>query len=127
MVRNVDGVKFSAGDLQRKGSGPLFEGRRAVFGAERKAAEDLVGDYLLERQAKKENLSVEALLKKHVDDTIEKNSKLRDFSYDGASHNRTPHVKVRDYAPASQVGRIHFALDSDNARLIVDHVGLKLY
>lgn len=61
------------------------------------------------------------------DDTIEKNSKLRDFSYDDASHNRTPHVKVRDYAPPSQVGRIHFALDADNVRLIVDHVGLKLY
>ncbi|HKU31184.1 MAG TPA: hypothetical protein VJQ60_11910 [Arthrobacter sp.] len=61
------------------------------------------------------------------DDTIEKDSKLRDFSYSGTIHNRTPHVKVRDYAPPSQVGRIHFALDSDNARLIVDHVGLKLY
>ncbi|MGW0042212.1 hypothetical protein [Rhodococcus sp. NPDC003348] len=61
------------------------------------------------------------------DDTIEKNSRIRDFDYDGETYNRTPHVKVRDYAPPSHVGRIHFALDHQNRRLIVDHVGLKLY
>ncbi|MEV0157693.1 hypothetical protein AB0H57_28780 [Micromonospora sp. NPDC050686] len=61
------------------------------------------------------------------DDKIEKASKIRYFDYEGATHDRTPHVKVRDHAPPSQVGRIHFALDSENRRLIVDHVGLKLY
>lgn len=61
------------------------------------------------------------------DDTIEKNSKMRYFDYDGATHDRTPHVKVRDHAPQSQVGRIHFALHHEGQRLIVDHVGLKLY
>ncbi|MFE3289408.1 hypothetical protein [Rhodococcus sp. NPDC059234] len=61
------------------------------------------------------------------DDRIEKNAKLRDFEYDGRTHNRTPHVKVRDHTAPSQVGRIHFALDSGNRRIIVDHVGLKLY
>ncbi|MBD8063752.1 hypothetical protein [Oceanitalea stevensii] len=61
------------------------------------------------------------------DDTIEKNSKMRYFDYDGATHDRTPHVKVRDHAPPSQVGRIHFALHHEGRRLIVDHVGLKLY
>ena len=61
------------------------------------------------------------------DDTIEKNAKLRDFEYERETHRRTPHVKVRDYTAPSQVGRIHFALDSDGRRLIVDHVGLKLY
>lgn len=61
------------------------------------------------------------------DDTIEKNSKMRYFDYDGAVHDRTPHVKVRDHAPPSQVGRIHFALHHEGQRLVVDHVGLKLY
>jgi hypothetical protein len=61
------------------------------------------------------------------DDKIEKTSKIRYFDYEGAAHDRTPHVKVRDYAPPSQVGRIHFALEPENRRLIVDHVGLKLY
>lgn len=61
------------------------------------------------------------------DDTIEKSSRLRDFDYGGVIYNRTPHVKVRDHAAPSQVGRIHFALDRENRRIIVDHVGLKLY
>lgn len=61
------------------------------------------------------------------DDTIEKAPKLRNFDYKGATYDRTPHVKVRDHAPPSQVGRIHFALHHDQRRLIVDHVGLKLY
>ena len=61
------------------------------------------------------------------DDTIEKTPKFRDFDYDGTTYNRTPHVKVRDHTAPSQVGRIHFALDHENRRLIVDHVGLKLY
>lgn len=61
------------------------------------------------------------------DDTIEKNSRLRDFDHDGKTYNRSPHVKVRDYTAPSQVGRIHFALDYENRRMIVDHVGLKLY
>lgn len=61
------------------------------------------------------------------DDTIEKNSNLRSFTDSGKSYDRTPHVKVRDHTAPSQVGRIHFALDSEEGRLIVDHVGLKLY
>lgn len=61
------------------------------------------------------------------DNTIKKRPKLRDFSFDGDVYDRTPHVKVRDAAPHSEVGRIHFCLDADNKRLIVDHVGVKLY
>lgn len=61
------------------------------------------------------------------DDTIEKANKLRNFSYEGNVYDRTPHVKVRDFAPHQQVGRIHFALDPELSRLIVDHVGVKLY
>lgn len=36
------------------------------------------------------------------DDTIEKNSKMRYFNFDGAIYDRTPHVKVRDHAPPTQ-------------------------
>jgi BMFP domain-containing protein YqiC len=61
------------------------------------------------------------------DDTIQKNKSLWKFIYEGRSHDRTPHVKVRDHAPHQEVGRIHFALDSENTRIIVDHVGVKLY
>lgn len=61
------------------------------------------------------------------DDTIQKNKGLRKFHYENQEHDRTPHVKVRDNAPHQEVGRIHFALDTKNSRIIVDHVGIKLY
>jgi hypothetical protein len=48
------------------------------------------------------------------------------FSYGGKSHSRLPHVKVDDAKAFTEIGRIHFAIDPDNQRLIVDHVGLKL-
>jgi hypothetical protein len=61
------------------------------------------------------------------DDAIEKNNNLRYFFFGDRKYDRTPHVKVRDHVPPSQVGRIHFALDPENCRLVVDHVGIKLY
>lgn len=61
------------------------------------------------------------------DDTIEKNSKLRNFEFEDRTYDRTPHVKVRDHTAPSQVGRVHFALDTECGRFIVDHVGVKLY
>lgn len=61
------------------------------------------------------------------DSVIEKDTRLKNFDFENTRHDRTPHVKVSDNAPLSQVGRIHFALDTKNRRLIVDHVALKLY
>ncbi|MBB1155308.1 hypothetical protein [Amycolatopsis dendrobii] len=61
------------------------------------------------------------------DDTIQKNKILRQFHFERQDYDRTPHVKVRDAAPRQEVGRIHFALDSAEGRIIVDHVGVKLY
>ncbi|WP_152487132.1 hypothetical protein [Nocardiopsis halotolerans] len=61
------------------------------------------------------------------DQRIERDRKLRDFLYENRTWSRTPHVKVRDHTAPSQVGRIYFAFDSEHGRLIVDHVGLKLY
>lgn len=61
------------------------------------------------------------------DSVIERDTRLWKFIFDDVERDRTPHVKVRDHAPPSEVGRIHFALDAENHRLIVDHVALKLY
>lgn len=60
------------------------------------------------------------------DSVIEQNPRLWKAYFEGEEYDRTPHVKVRDHAPPSEVGRIHFALDSKNRRLVVDHVALKL-
>lgn len=61
------------------------------------------------------------------DSVIDQSPRLWKVSFEGEEYNRTPHVKVRDHAPPSEVGRIHFALDGKNKRLVVDHVALKLY
>ncbi len=52
---------------------------------------------------------------------------LSNFEFEGATYARTPHVKVKDATDPSRVARIYFALDYVNLRIIVDHVGLKLY
>jgi len=62
------------------------------------------------------------------DNTIKKAKVvLRYFTFEGAKLDQTPHVKVRDGVKPNEVGRIHFPLDAPNSRLVVNHVGLKLY
>ena len=61
------------------------------------------------------------------DQTISQDKALRWFSWDGEERDGTPHVKVRDGVKPNEVGRIHFALDPEKKRLIVNHVALKLY
>lgn len=47
------------------------------------------------------------------------------FEFEGSTLSRLPHVKVDDAVAPSEVGRIYFALDTDNARLVVDWFGVK--
>lgn len=50
--------------------------------------------------------------------------KFRTFTWEDASYDRTPHVKVNDWVDPHECGRIYFTIDSENDRYIVDHVGL---
>jgi hypothetical protein len=47
-----------------------------------------------------------------------------DFEYDGEKYSAEPHVKLDDFKTPDRVGRIYFAIDQENLRFIVDHVGL---
>ncbi len=47
-----------------------------------------------------------------------------DFSFEGESYSREPHVKVDDFKNPRECGRIYFAVDSDGLRFIVDYIGL---
>ena len=80
----IDGASFSLADLQRKSSGALFQARNALFEAERKAADEFINDYLLEREAKKENITVDQLLERRAYSTFKEPSEeaLRVY-YDG--------------------------------------------
>lgn len=53
--------------------------------------------------------------------------KLDRFDYDGKTYSRETHLKLDDHVPPSEVGRVYFGMDSSQRRIIVDHVGLKLY
>ncbi len=47
------------------------------------------------------------------------------FKYEREEHSRLPHVKVDDFKAPNEVGRIYFALDPTQNRLIVDWFGTK--
>ena len=68
----IDGSKITLGDIESKHPGSMFQARNSLYQAQKKAAEEYVDEYLLDREAKKEGLTVEELLKKHVDSTIAK-------------------------------------------------------
>lgn len=61
------------------------------------------------------------------DQTIGQDKKLRKFQFEGTTYSQEPHVKVRDGVKPNEVGRIHFDLDKAKERIVVNHVGLKLY
>jgi hypothetical protein len=49
-----------------------------------------------------------------------------EFSFEGATYHCEPHVKVDDAKPLIECGRIYFAVDGENQRFIVNHVGVHL-
>jgi protein-disulfide isomerase len=62
----IDGKVFTAAELQKSNLKSVFQARNALFEAEKKATDEFINQYILERQAKKENLTVEQLLEKRV-------------------------------------------------------------
>ena len=72
VVVEIDGKKITSADLQTKYSGRLFQARTTYYQAERQAVDEFVEDYLLERQAKTENVTVDQLLERHVNNAIAK-------------------------------------------------------
>ena len=72
VLLEINGAKLTAADIERTRSGPLFQARNTFFQAQRKAVEEFVDDYLLEREAKKENITVPELIDRHVTSTLPK-------------------------------------------------------
>lgn len=52
---------------------------------------------------------------------------VREFEFDEVTLDATPHVKVRDGVKPNECGRIHFAFDKRNRRIVVHHVAVKTY
>jgi protein-disulfide isomerase len=70
VVAEVDGVKLTRADFEGKNPARLFQARNAFHEAERKAVDEFIDEYLLERQAQKEGVTVAQLLERHVNSKI---------------------------------------------------------
>ena len=62
----VDGVRISAAEVERKQGPSLFQARNNYFQAERKAVEEFVDIYLVEREAAKLKMTVDEMYEKVV-------------------------------------------------------------
>jgi predicted DsbA family dithiol-disulfide isomerase len=71
-VIQIDGAKLTASDLEQKYPGLFFHARNTYYDLQRKAVESKLDDVLLENRAKKEHLTVDQLLDKHVNSMVEK-------------------------------------------------------
>ena len=70
VLAEVDGEKLTRVDFNRRYTTRLFQARNGYYEAERKALDDFIEQYLLERQAKKEKITIEQLMARHVDAKI---------------------------------------------------------
>ena len=62
----VDGVKLTLADFEAKRPAGLFQARNNFYEAERKAVDEFVNEYLLNREAQKEGTTAADLLERHV-------------------------------------------------------------
>ena len=68
----INGVKITLADFEHKHPTALFQAQNSYYEATKKAVDAFVDEYLLEEQAKKENLTVSQLLDVHVVKAIAK-------------------------------------------------------
>jgi protein-disulfide isomerase len=84
VVAEIGGQKVTTEELEEKEAGKLLQARYKYYLAERDALEQYIDDQLLELQAKKEGISVDELLKRHVSVNVQEptEDQLR-FYYEG--------------------------------------------
>lgn len=68
----INGAKLSLADFEGKHPSVLFQARNAFYRAERKALDDFIDEYLLERQAERQHVTVAQLLDLHVKSAVAK-------------------------------------------------------
>jgi protein-disulfide isomerase len=92
----IDGNKLTLADMERLRPSALFHAQNTFFEGQKKVIIAFVDDYLLDRQAKKENLTVEQLLERHVTSTIAKDppEEALHVYYEGVDTTE-PYEKVR--------------------------------
>jgi len=71
-VLQINGKTIRMSELEGKYPEALFQARTMFYETQRKTIDDFIGRYLLEEQARKENLTTDELLKKHTSDAVGK-------------------------------------------------------
>jgi protein-disulfide isomerase len=97
VVAELDGAKITLRQLEERQAAALFGPRNNFYEAQRRVTEQLIDELLLERQAKKEGVTVEQLLERHVVKTLPKDpteESLRVY-YEGLD-TAEPYEAVRD-------------------------------
>jgi protein-disulfide isomerase len=92
----INGTKVTLSDFERKHPTALFQAQNGFYEAQKKAIDAFVDEYLLEEQAKKENITVAQLLERHVTGKVAKDPSdeaLRVY-YEGVDTNE-PFEAVR--------------------------------
>jgi protein-disulfide isomerase len=81
----IDGVTITAAEVEHKQPGQIFQARNSLYKAEKEATEQFIENYLLEREAKKANLTVAQLLERQTNAGPEKepSQEALQFYYDG--------------------------------------------
>jgi len=70
VLLEIDGTKITLGEFEQQQPNALFQARNTFYDSERKAVDKFIDTYLLERQAKKENITVPELLELHVNKAL---------------------------------------------------------
>ena len=93
----IDGAKLSLADFEGKHPTALFQARNTIYQAERKALDNFIDEYLLERQAERQHVTVAQLLDQHVKGMVGKDPSEESLHvfYDGLDTTK-PYDAVRD-------------------------------
>src|ERR1700744_5936945 len=96
VIAQVGDRKITFGELQEKEAGMLLQAQYKYFLAEREALNHLVDEQLLELAAAKEKVSMDELLKKHVDvNVVPPTEDQLKFYYEGLDTDE-PYEAVKD-------------------------------
>jgi protein-disulfide isomerase len=84
VIAEIGGHPVTAGEVEQKEQSKLLQARYKYYIAERDALEQYIDDQILEMQAKKESVTVDELLKRHVSVNVQEptEEQLR-FYYEG--------------------------------------------
>ena len=95
VVAIIDNVPITQTDLEQKQSAKLLKARDQYFVAERDALNQLIDDNLLDAQARKEHVSVEELLERHVDSQVKDPTEDQLQVYYEGLQTETPYADAR--------------------------------